>query len=154
MMKILMRLSTLKLLLAGTILFSLLPSGLSILAPSQGSAGSSASQEATKGNSAIGRKLYHGKGLCYQCHGYDGDLNRRTVLDRLNPEPADLRNPKSLKSKNDQERFDTVKNGHRGTAMFPHQYLKDAEINDILAYLSVLRSERKSQTQGSGKIHK
>jgi mono/diheme cytochrome c family protein len=114
------------------------------------------------GTSEEGRKIYNGKGFCYQCHGSDGYIDQRPkmneemrrVIEQLDPPPADFRNPAALKSKNDQERFESIRNGHRNTAMFPHQFLKEAEINDLLAYLSVLRSEGKSQTQGSGKIHK
>jgi hypothetical protein len=65
----------------------------------------------------------------------------REMIERMDPKPSNFRNPATLKSKSDQERFDTIKNGHRGTAMFPHKYLKDSEINDLLAYLSTLRSE-------------
>jgi mono/diheme cytochrome c family protein len=113
-----------------------------------------------KGNSEEGRQIYNGKGFCYQCHGYDGYTDRlpqmspgmRDMVGKMNPKPADFRNPATLKSKDDQDRFETIKNGHRGTSMFPHQYLRDAEINDILAYLSILRSEGKSSLRGSGKI--
>ncbi len=149
MRKTWIRFSMPMLLFVGAMALGLLPVGFSILAPSRGLADSSPSQPARKGNSEIGRQIYHGKGLCHQCHGHDGYLDRRTVFDRLNPEPADLRNPKSLKAKNDEDRFDTIKNGHRRTAMFPHLYLKDAEITDILAYLSVLRTEGQSHTAGS-----
>jgi mono/diheme cytochrome c family protein len=69
------------------------------------------------------------------------DMGR--MIDQLDPKPADFRNPATLKSKNDQERFDAIKNGHSGTAMFPKKFLSDAKINDIVAYLSVLRSEGK-----------
>ena len=100
-------------------------------------------------NSEEGRKIYHGKGLCHQCHGYDGYIDRlpemkpdmREMIDKMDPKPSDFRNPATPKSKSDQKRFDTIKNGHRGTDMFPHKYLKDSEIKDLLAYLSTLRSQ-------------
>jgi cytochrome c1 len=76
------------------------------------------------------------------------------MLDELDPKPADFRNPATLHSKNDQERFDTIKKGHSGTAMFPKQFLSDAMINDIVAYLSVLRSEGKRQVKSSSENRK
>lgn len=115
---------------------------------------STSSTTKDKANSEEGRKIYHGKGLCYQCHGYDGYIDRlpeirpdmREMIDKMNPKPSDFRNPSTLKSKSDPDRFDAIKNGHPNTAMFPHKYLKDSEINDILAYLSILRSEGQSQS--------
>ena len=141
------------LILTGTILFSPFLIGLSIFASPYVWAASSPSEPTPKikGNSEEGRKIYNGKGFCYQCHGYEGYIDRRPqmepdmrrMIDQLDPKPADFRNPATLKSKNDQERFDTIKNGHSGTAMFPKKFLSDAKINDIVAYLSVLRSEGK-----------
>jgi mono/diheme cytochrome c family protein len=115
-----------------------------------------------KGNSEEGRKIYNGKGFCFQCHGYEGYIDRRPqmgpdmrrMLDELDPKPADHRNPVTLQSKNDQERFDTIRKGHPGTAMFPRKYLSDENINDLVAYLSVLRSEGKRQVTPSSENRK
>lgn len=145
------------------VLISLCLTKIPILGPPSTWAGFSPERSGKHtGDSEEGRKIYNGKGFCYQCHGSDGYFDRRPkmneemrrMIDQLDPPPADLRNPASLKSNSDQERFETIRNGHRNTAMFPHQFLKEAEINDILAYLSVLRSEGKPQAQGSGKIRK
>jgi cytochrome c553 len=140
-----------RLILTGTILINPLLIGLSIFACPSVWAASSPSQPTPKieGNSEEGRKIYNGKGFCYECHGYDGYIARRPqmepelsrLIDELDPKPADFRNPSTLQSKNDQERFDTIRNGHSGTNMFPKKFLSDANINDIVAYLSVLRSE-------------
>lgn len=148
-------------LLGGTVLMSASFSELSFVDSAHAGPVSSPSLSTAKstGSSKEGRKIYNGKGFCFQCHGSDGYIDRRPkmneemrrVIDQLDPPPADFRNPSTLKSKNDQDRFDIIQNGHRGTAMFPHRFLRNAEINDILAYLSVLRSEGKSQAQGSGK---
>jgi mono/diheme cytochrome c family protein len=145
----------LHMLLAGTFLIGSPFVGLSFVDSAHAGPASSPSLSTDKntGNIEEGRKIYNGKGFCYQCHGSDGYIDRRPnmneemrrVIDHLDPPPADLRNPAALKSKNDQERFDTIQNGHHGTAMFPHQFLKDAEIYDVLAYLSVLRTEGKSK---------
>ena len=92
-----------------------------------------------------------------QCHAYDGYIDRRSqmgrelrrLIDTLDPKPADFRNPVTLQSKNDQERFDTIKEGHSGTNMFARKFLSDAKINSIVSYLSVLRSEGKGRVTPS-----
>jgi mono/diheme cytochrome c family protein len=142
--------------LTGTILINPVLIGLWIFAcPSVWAASSqSESTDKIEGNSEEGRKIYNGKGFCYECHGYEGYIERRPqqmepelrrLLDKLDPKPADFRNPATLQSKNDQERFDTIRRGHSGTNMFPKKFLSDTEINSIVAYLSVLRSEGKGQ---------
>ena len=102
------------------------------------------------GNAARGKAIYHGKGGCAFCHGTDGyvvkkphktDLHTEAIA-KLDPPPADLRNPASLKSQDEAQRFASIKFGHPGTAMFPRKtQLRDSEIADVLAYLSVLRTE-------------
>jgi mono/diheme cytochrome c family protein len=153
-----------RLILTGTILINPLLIGLSIFACTSVWAASSPSQPRPKveGNSEEGRKIYNGKGFCYQCHGYDGYIDRppqmepdmRRMLDELDPKPADFRNPATLQSKDDQERFDTIRKGHSGTNMFPKKFLSDANINDIVAYLSVLRSEGKRKVTPSSENRK
>lgn len=148
----------------GTILINPILIGLSIFAGTSVWAASSPSQPRPKieGNSEEGRKIYNSKGFCYECHGYDGYIKRRPqlepelrrLIDKLDPKPADFRNPATLQSKNDQERFDTIRNGHSGTNMFPKKFLSDANINDIVAYLSVLRSEEKRTVTPSSENRK
>jgi cytochrome c553 len=92
-----------------------------------------------------------GVGICFYCHGRDGHVDQRPQLSpdtdafiaRLNPKPADLRNPKSLKMTTDKERFRAIREGHEG--MFPDSSLTDQEIRDTLAFLSVLRNEGASK---------
>ena len=153
-----------RLILIGTILLNLFLFGLSIFASPPVWAASSPSGPTPKieGKSEEGRKIYNGKGFCYRCHGYDGYIDRlpqmtpemRRMLDEFDPKPADFRNPATLQSKNDQERFDTIKKGHSGTAMFPKKFLSDANINAIVAYLSALRSEGKRQVNPSSENRK
>jgi mono/diheme cytochrome c family protein len=153
-----------RLILTGTILINPLLIGLSIFACTSVWAASSPSQPRPKveGNSEEGRKIYNGKGFCYQCHGYDGYIDQRPqmepelsrLIDELDPKPADFRNPATLQSKDDQERFDTIRKGHSGTNMFPKKFLSDANINDIVAYLSVLRSEGKRKVTPSSENRK
>ena len=153
-----------RLILTGTILINPVLIGLSIFACTSVWAASSPSQPRPKveGNSEEGRKIYNGKGFCYECHGYDGYIERRPqmepelsrLIDELDPKPADFRNPATLQSKDDQERFDTIRKGHSGTNMFPKKFLSDANINDIVAYLSVLRSEGKRKVTPSSENRK
>jgi len=102
------------------------------------------------GDAARGKTIYHGKGGCAFCHGTNGyvvkkprktDLHSEAIA-KLNPPPADLRNVAGLKSKDDAQRFASIKFGHPGTAMFPRKtQLLDREIADLVAYLAVLRTK-------------
>lgn len=102
-----------------------------------------------KGNVAEGRSVFNGKGICYYCHGIDGNRDKlpqltgdtAALIAELNPQPADLRNPKSLRLTNDKARAKVIREGHPGTGMFPDTTLKDTEIRDVLAYLATLRRE-------------
>ena len=109
-----------------------------------------ASHEATRhGDPARGQALFNGKGICFYCHGTDGDLTNppqlspdtTKIIDRLDPKPADLRNRLSLKLTTDRERFKAMREGHSGTAMLPDKALTDEDIVHLLAYLSLLRGE-------------
>jgi hypothetical protein len=110
----------------------------------EGGKGSSRQGEAT-----AGRSVFNGKGLCYYCHGMDGyrdklpQLNAKTtvLIAQLNPQPADLRNPKTLRLTSDKARAKLIKEGHLGTGMFPDTTMRDQELADTLAYLAQLRSE-------------
>ena len=96
-----------------------------------------------------GRALFNGKGICFFCHGRDGDTNQfpalssdtTKLIDRLNPRPPNLRDPRALKLTTDRERFKIVREGHPGTAMLPDKQLTDEEIFDLLTYLAKLRGE-------------
>jgi mono/diheme cytochrome c family protein len=103
------------------------------------------------GDAERGRTLFNGKGICSQCHGIDGHPDQRPdmtpytaeAIARLDPPPADLRNPTGLQLKTDQDRFDAIRHGHLRTAMFAISptTLTDDEIRDLVAYLSSLRHE-------------
>jgi mono/diheme cytochrome c family protein len=96
-----------------------------------------------------GRAVFNGKGVCYYCHGVDGYLDRRPQLEadtaaliaQLNPKPADLRNPKSLRLTTDKARTKAIREGHPGTGMFPYTRMTDQELANTIAYLSSLRRE-------------
>lgn len=104
------------------------------------------------GDAAKGKTIFHGIGGCAYCHGTEGDLTKRPhkskelteLIAKLDPQPADLRNPATLKSRDETERFVSIKFGHPGTAMFPRKtQLLDREIADLVAYLAILRAKGK-----------
>lgn len=109
----------------------------------------SASKPKQQGHAAAGRSVFNGKGVCYYCHGVDGyrdkvpqlEADTAALIARLNPPPADLRNPKSLRLKTDKARAKIIREGHEGTAMFPDTTMTDQDIADTLAYLALLRRE-------------
>ena len=100
-----------------------------------------------RGDAKSGRQLYHELGGCAICHGIDGHLDRRPPmstdlakrLDALPAPPANLRNPATLKSQNDEDRYHSIKRGHPGTAMYPKTLLRDEDIRNLIAYLATLR---------------
>jgi mono/diheme cytochrome c family protein len=104
-----------------------------------------------EGEVESGQRLYHEIGGCFVCHGVEGHLNRkpnmsadlREKLSRLQPPPANLRDPATLKVEDDYDRFRSIKYGHQGTAMFPKQLLRDDDIWDLIAYLATLRGEKR-----------
>ena len=65
------------------------------------------------------------------------DLVKR--LDALPAPPANLRDPSTLKSQNDEDRYHSIKRGHPGTAMYPKTLLRDEDVRDLIAYLATLR---------------
>ncbi len=115
--------------------------------------GSSAAQvEAgaqSRANAGAGRSVFNGKGVCYYCHGVDGDRTKMpqlapdtaALIAQLNPQPPDLRTPKLLRLKNDAERAKAIREGHPGTGMFPDTTMTEEELAGTLAYLAVLRRE-------------
>jgi mono/diheme cytochrome c family protein len=100
-----------------------------------------------QGDTEAGRAVFNGKGVCYYCHGVDGHMEKRPELNadtaaliaRLNPPPADLRNPKTLHLKSDKQRTHAIREGHPGTGMFPDTTMTNQELADTLAYLARLR---------------
>jgi mono/diheme cytochrome c family protein len=119
-------------------------------------AGSPASSKSTKvaGDAERGRAVFNGKGVCYYCHGMDGNKDQRPqlaadtamLIAQLNPPPADLRNPKGLYLKTDKQRAHAIRKGHTGTGMFPDTTMTDQELTDTLAYLALLRREGSPKT--------
>ena len=97
-----------------------------------------------------GRAIFNGKGLCSTCHGVDGykgqlppDLSQhiRDNIARLDPAPADLRQPATLTLTTDKQRFEVIRHGHLRTAMYPlsKETLSDEDILALLSYLASIR---------------
>ena len=92
-------------------------------------AGSPPSPESTKaaGDAEHGRAVFNGKGVCYYCHGSDGNKDQRpqlaadtaALIAQLNPPPVDLRDPKAPYPKTDKQRARAIREGHPGTGIFP-----------------------------------
>ncbi len=103
----------------------------------------------SQGNAQAGRGVFNGKGVCYYCHGIDGHRDKLPqlapdtagLIAQLNPQPADLRNPKTLRLKSDKARAKIIREGHTGTGMFPDTRMMGQELADTLAYLAFLRRE-------------
>ena len=113
------------------------------------------SSKSTKavGDAERGKAVFNGKGVCYYCHGIDGNKDQRpqlapdtaTLIAQLNPPPVDLRNPKALYLKTDKQRARAIREGHPGTGMFPDTTMTNQELTDTLAYLALLRRESLSK---------
>ena len=137
--------------LAVFLVMSLLASELIHLPEMNAWAASPPSPKGTKaaGDAERGRAVFNGKGVCYYCHGMDGNMEQRpqlaadtaALIAQLNPPPVDLRNPKALYLKTDKQRTDAIREGHPGTGMFPDTTMTDQELTDTLAYLALLRRE-------------
>ena len=114
-------------------------------------AGSPASPKSPKavGDVERGRAVFNGKGVCYYCHGIDGNKDQRpqlaadtaALIAQLNPPAVDLRNAKVLHLKTDRQRARAILDGHPGTGMFPDTTMTNQDLIDTLAYLALLRSE-------------
>jgi len=114
-------------------------------------AGSPPSPKSTKtaGDAERGRAVFNGKGVCYYCHGIDGNKDQRpqlaadtaALIAQLNPQPVDLRNPKAQYLTSDKQRAHAIREGHPGTGMFPDTTITNQELTDTLAFLALLRSE-------------
>ena len=101
---------------------------------------------ATVGRADTGKVIFNGTGVCFSCHGLSGEIREiphdsAAAVAKLNPQPSDLRNPRSLRLTTDTQRFRAIKYGIRGTAMIAMTHLSDAEILDVLAYLETLRTD-------------
>lgn len=136
--------------LSGLCLIGVLVTQPPFLTGGNASAASPAKAKAEpQGRAEAGRSVFNGKGVCYYCHGMDGYRDKlpqlaadtAALIAQLNPQPTDLRNPKSLHLKTDKQRARIIREGHPGTGMFPDTTMTDQELADTLAYLAQLRRE-------------
>ena len=98
------------------------------------------------GDPIKGRLIFNGKGVCFSCHGYSGQIDQVPVgsaayAGKFNPKPSNFRSPQSLRLTTDEQRFRAIKYGIRGTGMVSMPHISDVEIMHTLAYLSTLREE-------------
>jgi hypothetical protein len=107
------------------------------------------------GDAGRGKEIFNGKGGVLLLPWYRWEQGQRpqlaadtaALIQQLNPQPVDLRNPKALHLKTDKQRARAIWEGHPGTGMFPDTTITSQELTDTLAYLSLLRrahSSRKS----------
>ncbi len=142
--------------LAGFLLVGLLVIQLTHMSEMNAWAGSPPSPKNTKaaGDAERGRAVFNGKGVCYYCHGIDGNKDQRpqlaadtaALIAQLNPQPVDLKNPKVLYLKSDKQRARAIREGHPGTGMFPDTRMTNQDLTDTLAYLAVLRQQDSKRT--------
>lgn len=89
-----------------------------------------------------GKQLFQSKGLCFGCHGMNGDgkyTNPKAA--ELNPPPTDLTRPDKLKYPGDEARYSVIRNGIAGTGMVPFRdRLTDLEIRRIIEYLEIIKA--------------
>lgn len=135
----------------GLLLVGLLAAQVASLSEMNAWAGLPPSPKSTEaaGDAERGKAVFNGKGVCYYCHGIDGNMDQRpkltadtaALIAQLNPHPTDLRNPTILYLKTDKQRAHAIREGHPGTGMFPDKRMTDQELTDTLAYLALLRRE-------------
>lgn len=109
---------------------------------------------AAQGDAERGRAVFNGKGVCYYCHGIDGNKDQRpqlaadtaALIEQLNPQPSDLKNRKTLRLTTDKARFNAIREGHPSTGMFPDRTMTAQELTDTLSYLAVLRQQDSKKT--------
>jgi mono/diheme cytochrome c family protein len=91
---------------------------------------------AVRGDSAKGKSIYQAR--CVTCHGPQGKGDG-PIGKQLKPPAADFSSPES-KKKSEDELLDIIQNGKPQTAMVAWKaQLSEAEIQDVLAYVLMLR---------------
>lgn len=81
-----------------------------------------------------GRLLYNGKGICFTCHGPNGD-GKGSAGAKLNPAPRNFRHHGFWRHRAEGELFWVIKHGSPGTGMVGFgQVLSDEEIWALIQY--------------------
>ena len=84
---------------------------------------------------AEGKKIFEGKGTCFNCHGKSG-MGDGPAGKVLNPAPRNFSNCKFHKKRKDGELFWVIKNGSPGTGMVPliPSAINEEEAWQVIAY--------------------
>lgn len=84
---------------------------------------------------AEGKKIFEGKGTCFNCHGKSGQGDGPAGA-VLNPGPRNFTNCKFHKKRKDGELFWVIKNGSPGTGMVPliPSAITEEEAWKVIAY--------------------
>ena len=91
--------------------------------------------DATTGDAARGKKLFHAHG-CYECHGYNGETGARDLVGTGSPLVADLATfTMFLRLRGDQAPLLPSSR----MPNFPASALPDAEVRDIYAFIRTLK---------------
>lgn len=90
-----------------------------------------------------GKTLFHGKAICFGCHGQNGDIHNVPNGDvaMLNPSPTDLR---MRTDKSVRQIYLIIKYGISGTGMVPIQEatrLSEQEVLSVISYLLDLQGK-------------
>jgi mono/diheme cytochrome c family protein len=90
-----------------------------------------------------GKTMFNGKGVCFGCHGSNGDISsvNNPNVARLNPRPTDLRKPTD---KSVRQLYLIIKYGIPGTSMVPMQEttrLRVEDVSDLISYLLALQGK-------------
>ena len=92
-------------------------------------------QDASPEIIAEGKKIFEGKGTCFNCHGKSGQGDGPAGK-VLNPGPRNFTNCKFHKKRKDGELFWVIKNGSPGTGMVPliPNAISEDEAWKVIAY--------------------
>ena len=88
-----------------------------------------------------GKALFHGKAVCFECHGQNGDIRNvsNATLAKLDPSPTDLRRPTD---KSVRQLYLIIKYGLSATGMSPSPEaakLSDDEVVYVISYLLAIQ---------------
>jgi mono/diheme cytochrome c family protein len=87
-----------------------------------------------------GGAIYHGKGVCFVCHGPNGKGDGEAGA-RLKPPPTDFTDPRFQESRTDSDLFRAIRDGIPRTGMISMNpaMINDTETWDVIAYIRSLK---------------
>jgi len=99
---------------------------------------------------AQGKAIYDGKGVCFNCHGKDGDGNGPLAA-QLNPSPRNFLHHGFWRHRTEGEIFWVIKHGSAGTAMVGFgEQLTEGEIWALIQYIRNFGGEHGPGMMGRG----